>query len=101
MSCVEQFIKERRYLMSVSDNTIRWHTCALKWLPSENPTVFGFVQRWTNLGIVFLGTCDSGANLGPEAMRSVSVVKELQPDGAILGRRAKSNTGGHAELLPW
>lgn len=38
MSCVEQFIKERRYLMSVSDNTIRWHTCALKWLPNENPT---------------------------------------------------------------
>ena len=38
MSCVEQFIKERRYLMSVSENTVRWHTCALKWLPNENPT---------------------------------------------------------------
>ena len=38
MSRFEQFIKHRQYLMSVTDNTIRWHRCALKWLPNENPT---------------------------------------------------------------
>lgn len=37
MSRFEQFIKHRQYLMSVTDNTIRWHRCALKWLPNENP----------------------------------------------------------------
>lgn len=38
MSRFEQFIKHRQYLLSVTDNTIRWHRCALKWLPNENPT---------------------------------------------------------------
>lgn len=37
MSRFEQFIKHRQYLMSVSEHTIRWHRCALKWLPNENP----------------------------------------------------------------
>jgi integrase/recombinase XerD len=38
MSRFEQFIKHREYLMSVTENTVRWHRCALKWLPDENPT---------------------------------------------------------------
>lgn len=38
MSRFEQFIKHRQYLMSVTENTIRWHRCALKWLPNDNPS---------------------------------------------------------------
>lgn len=32
------FIKDRQYLINVSDHTLRWYRCALKWLPNENPT---------------------------------------------------------------
>lgn len=34
----EQFIRERQFLMSVSDGTIEWYRRALKWMPSESPT---------------------------------------------------------------
>jgi hypothetical protein len=30
------FIKERQYLMNVSDHTMRWYRCALKWTPCGN-----------------------------------------------------------------
>jgi len=32
------FIRERKYLHNVSENTVRWYTHALKWLPSQEPT---------------------------------------------------------------
>jgi hypothetical protein len=38
MSRINDFIKHRKYLVSVTENTLRWHRCALKWLPCENPT---------------------------------------------------------------
>jgi len=38
MSRIQHFIKHRRCLISVSEHTSRRHTCALKWLPNENPT---------------------------------------------------------------
>ena len=34
----EQFIKEKRFLQNVSDATISWYSCSLKWLPNEQPT---------------------------------------------------------------
>ncbi|QNI35451.1 tyrosine-type recombinase/integrase [Edaphobacter albus] len=37
MNRTELFIRERRYLLNVSEHTVRWYTCALKWLPSESP----------------------------------------------------------------
>jgi integrase/recombinase XerD len=38
MSRFEDFIRHRQYLMNVSEHTLRWHRCAFKWLPNENPT---------------------------------------------------------------
>jgi integrase/recombinase XerD len=38
MNNFESFIRERRYLLNVSEHTVSWYTCALKWLPSESPT---------------------------------------------------------------
>lgn len=38
MDRFELFIRERRYLLNVSENTVSWYACALKWLPSESPT---------------------------------------------------------------
>lgn len=38
MNRFDEFTRERQYLMNVSDHTIRWYRCALKWLPNENPT---------------------------------------------------------------
>jgi Site-specific recombinase XerD len=38
MNRFELFIRERRYLLNVSEHTVSWYTCALKWLPSESPT---------------------------------------------------------------
>jgi integrase/recombinase XerD len=34
----EQFIREKRYLSNVTDATVAWYKCSLKWLPSESPT---------------------------------------------------------------
>jgi len=38
MARFEQFIKERQYLINVSERTIEWYRQALRWLPNENPT---------------------------------------------------------------
>ncbi|MEG9435308.1 tyrosine-type recombinase/integrase [Edaphobacter sp. HDX4] len=38
MNRFELFIRERRYLLNVSEHTVSWYTCALKWLPSESPS---------------------------------------------------------------
>jgi len=35
---IDQFIREKRYLLNVSPATIRWYTHALKWLPNESPS---------------------------------------------------------------
>ena len=34
----EQFIKERKYLLSVSPRTQQWYRESFKWLAIENPT---------------------------------------------------------------
>jgi integrase/recombinase XerD len=38
MTRFDCFIRDRQYLSNVSDNTVRWYRCALKWLPGESPT---------------------------------------------------------------
>lgn len=38
MSRFDDFIRERRFLHNVSDNTVSWYSHAFKWLPSESPT---------------------------------------------------------------
>ena len=35
---LEQFIRERQYVMNVSPATVRWYSHALRWLDSETPT---------------------------------------------------------------
>lgn len=34
----EEFLKERKYLLNVSQRTIEWHQQALRWLGVEEPT---------------------------------------------------------------
>ncbi len=38
MTRFEQFIKERQYLVNVSERSIEWYKQAFRWLPNQDPT---------------------------------------------------------------
>jgi integrase/recombinase XerD len=66
----DDFIKERRYLMNVSQHTVSWYRCALyKWLPYENPTdddLKAMVVRMREAGLKATG-CNSAIRAAPLA----------------------------------
>jgi len=81
MSRIQDFIKHRRYLISVSEHTIRWHTCALKRLPNENPTEQQLQQMVIRMRERALK--ETGYNA---VIRSVNAVPELPELGRITAQ---------------
>jgi integrase/recombinase XerD len=82
----DQFINERKYLMNVSPNTIRWYRHALKWLPNDQPTdadLKAMVMRMRQAGLK-----PTGANAAIRAINAylrwggfgggISLLKEPQ-----------------------
>ena len=65
----EEFLKERKYLLNVSQRTIEWHQ-ALRWLGVEEPTAPQLKDCVIRMREAGLKASSVNCDLGPAARES-------------------------------